>query len=275
MALELIGLALLGIVIGAYGTVIGAGGGFILVPVLLLLYPGYEPEDITSISLFVVCVNAVSGSIAYWRQRRVDLLTGVIFAACAAPGVFAGAVVVHYLPERLFTAVFGVMLIVLAAASSRRQVQAIREPLRGRGVLVRRVSDTEGRTYVYAYRVWQAAGMSLGIGFVSSLFGIGGGVMQVPVMTFLLHIPLQFATATSLFSLSFMSGGATALHLVTGTLAGDVLTRSVALAAGTVPGAQLGAVAARRIHGRHILLALASTIALLGVRLLLRAALDI
>ena len=66
------GLVLLGIAVGTYGTMIGAGGGFVLVPLLLILYPGKPPEAITSISLAVVFLNAASGTVAYVRQRRID-----------------------------------------------------------------------------------------------------------------------------------------------------------------------------------------------------------
>jgi hypothetical protein len=134
------------------------------------------------------------------------------------------------------------------------------------------VVDPEGRTYIYAYRIWQAMALSLAIGFISSLFGIGGGVIQVPAMIMLLHIPVQFAVATSLFTLSFMTGGASAIHGVTGTLAGDQLAKAIALAAGAVPGAQIGAVLAMRIRGRHVLLLLAPAIGILGVRLIVKAA---
>ena len=85
------GLVLLGLLVGAYGTMIGAGGGFILVPVLLLLYPDDSPELVTSISLGAVFFNAVSGSFAYIRQRRVDFLAGNAFAAATIPGAIAGA----------------------------------------------------------------------------------------------------------------------------------------------------------------------------------------
>ena len=68
--LELVLMALLGLAVGAYGTIIGAGGGFILVPLLLFIFPGYGPEKVTAISLAVVWANATSGSIAYARQRQ-------------------------------------------------------------------------------------------------------------------------------------------------------------------------------------------------------------
>ena len=71
MPLEYLWLIPLGFVVGAYGTLIGAGGGFLLVPVLLLLYPRETPETITSISLAVVFFNALSGSIAYARMKRI------------------------------------------------------------------------------------------------------------------------------------------------------------------------------------------------------------
>jgi uncharacterized membrane protein YfcA len=273
--LEIALLVALGLVVGAYGTIIGAGGGFVLVPVLLFLYPEYGPEEVTAISLLVVFANSVSGSVAYAFQRRIDYRTALLFAACSLPGVVVGALLVPEVPERLFTGLFGIMLIALAVGSVRPRPMAIRTPLRGPGVLVRRVIDPEGRMYVYAYRMWQAAVLAVGIGFVSSLFGIGGGVIQVPAMIMLLHIPVQFATATSLLTLSFMSGGATVVHAMNGSIDHDQLEIAVALAVGAVPGAQIGAVLAGRIRGRYVLLLLAGAIGLLGIRLLVKALFDV
>jgi uncharacterized membrane protein YfcA len=78
-------LCLLGFAVGVFGTLVGAGGGFILTPVLLLVYPHSTPELITGISLVVVFFNATSGTAAYARQRRVDYRSGIIFAACTLP----------------------------------------------------------------------------------------------------------------------------------------------------------------------------------------------
>jgi uncharacterized membrane protein YfcA len=65
-------LALLGLIVGTFGTLVGAGGGFILTPVLLVVYPELTPAQITSISLLVVFFNALSGSVAYARLKRID-----------------------------------------------------------------------------------------------------------------------------------------------------------------------------------------------------------
>src|SRR6266487_818347 len=93
-----LGLLLLGIAVGAFGTLIGAGGGFLLVPILLLLYPNDSVETITTISLAVVFLNATSGSIAYARMGLIDYRTGAIFAAAGAPGAVLGALATGWLP---------------------------------------------------------------------------------------------------------------------------------------------------------------------------------
>lgn len=274
MWLELLGLALLGFAVGTYGTIIGLGGGFILVPVLLFLYPDYGPEKFTAISLAVVWANTTSGSIAYARQKRIDYLTGVIFAVAAAPGVVAGALVVHEVPERVFIMMFAVLLMFLGVLSMRGRAPQVRAPLRGRGVLRRSFEAPEG-TYQYAYRLWQGVLLSVGVGFLSSLLGIGGGAIHVPAMIMWLHVPVQFAVATSQFILVFMSGGATVTHLVDGTLGGDQLTKALALGAGTVPGAQIGALMGRRLRGRTTLLLLGVALFGLSARLLARGILGV
>ncbi len=273
--LELAGLVLLGFAVGAYGSVIGAGGGFVLVPALLLLYPDFEPEQVTAISLGVVFLSAASGAASYARQRWIDYPTGLLFAVASAPGVVAGALLVQFVPERLFTGLFGLMLLGVAAVSVWGRPLAIREPLRGGGIIRRVVTDADGRQYVYAYRIWQGLTLSLGIGVVSSLFGIGGGVIHVPAMILLLHVPVQFAVATSLFVLTFMSGGASVIHLASGTVGGGEAAKIGALALGAVPGAQVGTYLAQRIKGRSVLVLLASAIVIIGVRLLLKAIADV
>jgi len=267
--LELLGLILLGFAVGTYGTIIGLGGGFILVPVLLSLYPDYEPEEFTAISLAVVWANTTSGSLAYAYQRRIDYQTGLIFALASAPGVIAGVFLVDLLPKRAFTLLFAVLLMVLAVTSLRSKPRAIRQPLSGPGIIVRSLFS-EGRTYRYAYPLWQGVTLSLGVGLVSSLFGIGGGAIQVPAMITLLHFPVLFAVATSQFILVFMSGGATIVHLASGTLAGDQLVKAVAVGAGTLPGAQVGARMAARMKPRRVLLLMGGALLLLATRLLVK-----
>ena len=83
-------LIALGFGVGVYGTLIGAGGGFILMPLLLLMHPNASPEHLTSISLAVVFFNAFAGSESYAVMGRIDFKSGLMFAAPLFPGQSSG-----------------------------------------------------------------------------------------------------------------------------------------------------------------------------------------
>ena len=111
MILHDLWLVPVGFAVGVYGTLIGAGGGFVLMPVLLILYPKEAPNLLASISLAVVFLNALSGSVAYARMRRIDYRAGLLFAAAATPGAVAGAFTTSLVPRRLFDLIFGILMI--------------------------------------------------------------------------------------------------------------------------------------------------------------------
>src|SRR5258708_8092305 len=106
-------LAPLGFAIGLYGTLVGAGGGSLLVPALLLLFPKEKPAIITAMSLAVVFFNAYSGTIAYVRMGRVDYRAGTLFTLASLPGATVGALLVREMPRAVFEPVFGSLLLAL------------------------------------------------------------------------------------------------------------------------------------------------------------------
>ena len=268
------GLVLLGLVVGGYGTMIGAGGGFVLVPILLLLYPSASPDFITSISLAVVFFNAGSGTAAYLRQQRVDLQAANMFAAATIPGAIAGAFVIGYIPRGVFDVVFAVLLLAIAAflllrpSPTRRVVQRTHR----RGEVVRVHTDREGVMYSYSYNIWAGVGTSTGVGFLSSLLGIGGGVIHVPIMVRVLRFPAHIATATSHYVLMVSALAGTLVHVSTGQLSGGY-TITAALALGVLAGAQVGAALSNRVHGELLIRLLGGALALTSLRLLIGAAL--
>jgi uncharacterized membrane protein YfcA len=269
VTLELLGLVALGFAVGTYGTLIGLGGGFVLVPMLLILYPSYKPDEVTATSLAVVFANTVSGSIAYARHHRIDYVTGLIFAAAGMPGVIAGVFLVDLVPHGMFLVLFAILMLGLAVLTMQGPPRGIRPPLRGAGVMRREMEEAD-RTYVYSYKLWQGIALSAGVGLISSLFGIGGGAIHVPAMIVWMHIPVQFAVATSQFILAFMTGTATAIHLGNTTLNGDQWLRALALGAGAVPGAQVGARIAQRVRGRTLMRMLSVALFILAGRLFVK-----
>jgi uncharacterized membrane protein YfcA len=261
----------LGFVIGAFGTLIGAGGGFVLVPVLLFLYPDEQPATITSISLAVVFVNALSGSWAYARQRRIDYRTGVAFALATFPGAVLGALVVGSLSRGAFDVLFGAVLVALAGfvvlrTGGRTSQIASRRP----GMTTRVLVDANGVLYEYSFFQWQGLAISAGVGFLSSLLGIGGGIIHVPALVEFLNFPVHIATATSHFVLAAMALEGTAVHLATGELGpGAGLGQALLLAVGVVPGAQLGARLSHHVKGGLIIRLLGVALFVVGLRLVL------
>jgi uncharacterized membrane protein YfcA len=252
LPLEYLWLMPLGFVVGAYGTMIGAGGGFVLVPILLLLYPREAPETITSLSLAVVFFNALSGTIAYARMKRIDYRSGLLFSGAAIPGAILGALTTSYLPRRLFDIVFGILLIVLSVFLGIKPVGhkevVSPSPSNHRTCIVTGANGTVDR---FSYNRLLGVVISMGVGYVSSLLGIGGGIIHVPVMAQLLNFPIHVATATSHFILANMA-----------------LTGTVLLAVGVILGAQLGAWLSSKIQGTWIIRGLALALGVVGIRLL-------
>ncbi len=258
---------------GLFGTLVGAGGGFILVPVLLLLYPDRDPDTITSMALLVVFFNAASGSIAYAYLKRTDYFSGIWFAVATLPGAIGGALLVGAIPRRAFDGIFAAAIIGIAVfIALRSRMNAIQPPPTGRGLVHRELRDRLGHRYIYSYPLWKGVAISTVVGFVSSLLGVGGGVVHVPVMATTLHFPVHIAAATSHFVLAFTALEGSIVHFADGSLGWDSnLAQAMLLAAGAVPGAQVGARLAQRLHGAAIIRALAVALVLVGVRLAIKA----
>jgi hypothetical protein len=258
-----------GFAVGAFGTLIGAGGGFILMPVLLLLYPGEPAQRLAAISLAVVFLNALSGSAAYVRARRVDVRSALLFAACTVPGAVLGSLSTALVPRAAFDLAFGALLVGAAVfLLLRRLPHDSRTRREGRGWVTRTLTDREGLTHTYSFRPLTGALLSLAVGLLSSFLGIGGGIIHVPVLATLLSFPVHVATATSHVVLAVTALVGTVTNAAAGALSGG-WTRVAVLGLGVVGGAQLGALLSARVRGGWILLALAVALGFAGVRIFL------
>lgn len=245
-----VSLIAIGFIVGAIGTLIGSGGGFLLVPTLLLLDPQIPSQVVTGISLAVVFFNAASGSVAYARMGRIDYKAGIIFGIAALPGAVIGAFATSHIPRRIFDGLFGGLMITasvyLVLTSGRKTNQEnVAKYNMGLGILI-----------------------SVGIGFLSSLLGIGGGIIHVPALTHVLNFPVHVATATSHFVLSITTLVATLTHLMNGSLDGQFET-ILWISIGAIAGAQAGAKLSTKMKGSWILRALAVGLGLIGIRVLL------
>lgn len=248
-------LAPLGFAIGAYGTLVGAGGGSLLVPALLLMLPNESAASLTSTSLAVVFFNAYSGTLAYMRMRRIDYFAGVLFALAGIPGAVVGVLLVHHLPRTFFDPLFGLLLLGIGAYLTAR-------PL-GQGQMKPPEPEEE------ANHLCVGSIGSAYIAVLSSLLGIGGGIIHVPFLIRILRMAPHTATATSHFVLTFMALAGTITHVVLGEFQGAV-DRTAYLAIGVMMGAPVGAAVSGKIGGSLIIRLLAVALCLVGLRLLAR-----
>ena len=248
-------LAPLGLLVGAFGTLVGAGGGAVLVPVLLFLMPDEDPATLTAMSLAVVFFNAYSGTITYMRMGRVDYRMGTLFTLASLPAAVIGVLLVRQIPREFFDPLFGTLLVSIGSL-------LLINPLGSAKPSVHRQFSSDRGT------LFGSIGTAY-IAVLSSLMGIGGGIIHVPFLIRVLQIPPHTATATSHFVLTFVAATATITHLVLGELR-QGLPQTMYLAVGVMMGAPVGAALSERIHGSLLVRLLAAALCLVGLRLLAR-----
>jgi uncharacterized membrane protein YfcA len=257
----------LGLVVGAYGTLIGAGGGFVLMPILLMLHPEASPNELTAISLAVVFFNALSGSESYAFMKRIDYKSGLIFAAATIPGAIIGALNTSAVPRHLFNGIFALLLIVAAAFLSWRPHVAPRSETHVHSPHAWRIIETaDGERHYYNFNPVVGIVISLAVGYLSSFLGIGGGIIHVPALVYFLDFPVHIATATSHFVLAIMALTGTLVHIWDGSLQQGV-EQTLCLAIGVLLGAPVGAQLSSRLHGPWIIRGLALALGLVGIRI--------
>ena len=268
MELCLLWLFGLGLFVGGLGTLIGAGGGFMLMPILMFLYPDMPVDVITSISLFVVFFNATSGSLAYAKMRRIDYKTGWIFGLATLPGAILGIYLTNNVDRLVFDKIMGAMLILIAGfLFLKPQTGAYSRKSSAANSTHRSITDSLNVNYQYDFSQKLGVYLSFIVGMVSSFLGIGGGIIHVPAMISLLNFPTHIATATSHFMLALMAFAGTVVHLTNGTLqqGGHI---ALTIGAGVIIGAQIGAPFSNKVRGQTIVQALALALTMVGIRLI-------
>lgn len=272
---EIVEFVLLGVFVGTYGTMVGAGGGFIIVPILLIFFSSqFSTTQASGTSLFVVLCNGISASLAYIRQKKIDYATGWRFAAATVPSAFIGGQIASYFGSAAFKLTFGVLLILVAIFLNLRpdskKAKALADPDNPlpAGFVRRTLTDARGVQSIYAFNMRSGIIFSFGIGFLSSILGVGGGIFMVPAMVFLFGFPAHLAAATSSFVLVFTALSGTVSHLLRGNV---LFGPALAMSAGVIVGAQVGAAIAQRVQGKAIVRFLSVALILTGIQLVVKA----
>lgn len=235
-----------GLASGLVAGLFGLGGGVVLVPVLVTL--GLPVAEAAGTSLVVVLVNASSGAFQHFRQGNVHVRRGLGMAAGALAGAPLGSFVADRLVEVALRAAYLALLVVTGLVLARRRGRAPRPAGRLR--------------YGWPH------GLAIGAagGFLAGLFGVGGGIVLVPLQL-ALGVEMLVAVGTSLFAMIATAGIALGSHVILGNVhwgwAG-------LLALGGLVGAPVGGHLAQRLGNRRLRAAFAAAIGILALMMLIQ-----
>ena len=286
MLYEAIPYLVLGVGTGVYGILVGAGGGVILAPALMIFF-GVEPTVAAGTSLALVSINSVSGTVAYKRSGLVDIRSGWVFAFSAVPGSLIAPMVLDSASTTLFKILFGFLLLLLAliillrpqyredesdtdSSESDQEFDTINKvpswldfTLTDRNIVTRR-----GNTYKYRFNESLSVFFNLLLGFISSFFGTGGGFLRTPILVSVFGFPVRVAVATSIFSLSIYATVGALVHVYLGHV--DWYPALVWSGLGLIIGGQIGARLVEVIKGVIILRILLVVVMIMGIQLILQ-----
>ncbi len=246
-ALALIALAL---AVGIYGSIIGAGGGFLMVAALTLFFD-LDGATATGTAVLATLFIQTTGAWTYDRQRLVDRPTAGWFAVGSVPVAFAsGAFLANRIPARAFDLIVGTLLLGLALF-----VVAVRQP------------ESTGDGDALAPRRGILAGTGSFVGLLSGALGVGAGLVTVPALGWIQRLAAHRAAATTT-----AIGAASGLAATFGhTIAGNPEWSFIPfLAIGAIVGGRLGASNASRLRASVVLGLLAIGLVVAGAPLIIR-----
>ncbi len=243
----------LGFAVGAPSSMVGLGGGIMIVPALIILFQ-VPAKNAIAISLVAILGTTVSSTIGYIRHKQVDYKLGLLYDILDIPGIILGAYITTFLPENILAGICGIFILFITIILIRNKRKAVCEEATipgesGTREWVRNGIDHKGRALTYALRnPLLALASSFVGGLVTGLAGLGGGITDVSSMI-ILGIPTHIAVATSEFAMAITNGVGVVTH---GLLNNVLLEYAVPITLGTIIGAQLGCHLAKRVKAETI-----------------------
>lgn len=240
---------LLGFAAGVLGSMIGLGGGIIVVPVLTFL--GFPPTVAASNSLFAALSNAVASTISYSKQKRIEISLGLKLGLLSIPGTVLGAIISTDVAPEIFKILFGFVLIASASYIFLRKKIESNEKRLSKQIMI------------------FAIGASFFAGIISAFFGIGGGIIFVPLMVVGMGMVMKRAAPTSQLILLFSSLSGVIVHSLLGH---PDFTQAGFLAIGSFAGGLVGARLSIDIKERYLQIIVSVVILIAAGKLFLDSA---
>ncbi|HET7841393.1 MAG TPA: sulfite exporter TauE/SafE family protein [Terriglobia bacterium] len=268
-----------GMVVGFLSGMFGVGGGFLLTPILMMI--GIPPTVAAASDSCQIVAASSSGSAAHFRLGNVDVKLGVILLLGGLAGATVGVQIIKAL-RAIGTADFVITVTYIfvlggiggymffeSLANLRRGalVPDSHRVSKGPGLLGRAPFQIDFPRSQVRHSILVPFFMCGLVGVLAAIMGVGGGFIMVPMMVYILRMPMHVAVGTDLFQILFTSAGITFMQSNTNHTVDLVL--ALILAAGSTVGAQIGARVGRRLRGDQLKILLASIVLLVMIKMLI------
>jgi hypothetical protein len=258
---------------GLLGSLLGLGGGIIVVPALTLLFK-VDIRYAIGASIISIIATSSGAAAAYVRERMTNLRVAMLLEVATTAGALTGAWLSGILRPQWLFIIFGLMLACSAVGMFRgRREKASSnvppDPLADR-LGLHNVFHDEATGREVRYRVTHTRlGLALMVvaGIASGLLGIGAGILKVPTMDLAMRLPIKVSTATSNFMIGVTAAASTGIYLGRGDV-DPTLVAPVAL--GVLAGAIFGARLLPRMANRHVRWVFLPVLVVIGIQTLLR-----
>lgn len=249
--------------VGFLSGMFGVGGGFLMTP--LLIFYGIPPAVAVATEANQIVASSVSGSLAHWRRRGVDLKLGFVLLVGGIVGSICGIWLFKILRALgqidliislsyvTFLGVIGTLMFVESVKTMARARQGATPTLRRPGQhtwihgLPFKMRFKRSKLYVSALPI---LGIGAVVGLLAAIMGVGGGFIMVPAMIYLLRVPTNVVIGTSLFQILVVTAFVTILHATSNQTVDALL--ALVLMAGGVIGAQFGAQTGQRLKAEQL-----------------------
>ena len=265
-----------GALAGVFGSLLGLGGGVLLVPMLTLGF-GLPLREAVGVSLISVIVTSSAAAGVYLERHVANLRLGMTLELFTATGALVGGSIAFLLNEQLLSLLFGGLLLYVAATMARagfrsapEDVADAEEPGTTADAGPAEPTTTLERLSGPGYRV-RRLGLGIvgatGAGVVSALLGIGGGIIKVPLMHLAMGVPFRVATATSNMMIGITAAASAVIYLIRGGIDPYVAGPT---AIGVFLGATVGSRLGHRVDLRYLRLLFVVVLVYLAIQMLSR-----
>ncbi len=230
----LVVMLIIGILAGFLGALFGIGGGLFLVPALTLI-ADMGAKEAAAISLVSIIATSVGGTVFYLDKGVTNIRLGLLLEISTVIGAITGAILSGYLEDWLVMTIFIIVVLISATRMILNRKKEVEDDPEGEFSFRDNKTGEEIR-YSLKNKPLGFVTCSLA-GIISSLSGVGGGLIKVPVMNMMMNVPMKAATATSSYMIGITAFSGAIIYFLNGQI---VLEVAAFTTIGTFIGALIG-----------------------------------